>query len=90
MAIKTISYDLYKPKSGHDYAALFKAIRSFPGHCHAMDSVWLVATNKSCQEVYEELAPHINKGDFVLVNALSPYRKGLLKKSVWEWLKKHE
>jgi len=88
MAVKVISYDLNAP--GQDYEPLYKEIRSFPGYCLAMDSVWLVSTEKSCQGVFDKLKQHIDDDDFLLVNVLSGYRQGWLKKSVWEWIKKHE
>jgi len=61
---------------------LYSEVKTFPGWCHAMDSVWLVSTNRSCDGVYDKVKTHIDDNDWLLVNSLSSYRQGWLKKSV--------
>ena len=86
--ILLISYDLHKPKQ--EYAELYEKIKNIGSTWwHYLDSVWLVDTNLSPQDVWESLTPAIDKDDYVFVTRVSadPGYSGWLPQKAWDWLK---
>jgi hypothetical protein len=65
-----IGYDLNKP--GQDYKDLIEAIKQVGSMWwHCLDSTWIVKTDKSAKEIRDELKPHIDASDELLVAKLS-------------------
>ena len=69
MAVISINYDLYHEPS-RAYEELFKAIRSFPAWCHALESSWLVVTDMKPKAVLDALKPYLHEKDKVVVTPL--------------------
>ncbi|RJQ36701.1 hypothetical protein C4552_02295 [Candidatus Parcubacteria bacterium] len=68
--IHIISYTLHSP--GRDYSSLHEAIRSLSGSWwHHTTSVWLVDTSLSAQQIYDRLAPHLDRNDELIVFGLT-------------------
>ena len=63
MAIYTLSYDLIKRK---DYQTLWDALQKQKAH-RILESVWLLNTNSSKEEVLAWLRSHVD-GDFLTRN----------------------
>lgn len=84
-----ISYDLKTP--GQNYDELYNKIKSFPGWCHAMDSLWFIKTNESVQTCYARLKTCIDDNDYLfLVDITGQTRQGWMKQDVWDWFNKHD
>ena len=80
----SISYDLSKP--GRDYSGLHEAIKSFGGWWHYLDSTWIVITNESPQQIWNQLSNHIDKNDSLLVIEVLDNVQGWLPKDAWDWI----
>lgn len=70
MSVKLISYDLHKP--GQEYTNLINAIKEYGTWCHLHDSVWLVSTSKTSEQVFYSLNPHIDSNDSLYVCEVTP------------------
>jgi hypothetical protein len=72
MAVYCITYDLDE-RGKRNYAGLIARIKEFPDHCHALQSVWVVATSWTPQQVLEHLKPaldlrlHMHIADKVMI-----------------------
>ena len=61
-----ISYDLRKP--GRDYSSLYEALKSIGStRCHCLQSVWVVRTSLSNTAVRDQILPHLDTNDGLLV-----------------------
>jgi hypothetical protein len=85
--ILLVTYDL-KGRPG-TYRPLFDVLKSEQGWSHYMRSTWLVSTDKSPQQFFDILRPHIQVGDRMLVSRLSSDRQGWLPRTAWDWIKRH-
>lgn len=82
--IVSINYDLKKP--GQNYDALYTAIKSCGTWWHYLELTWLVDTALSAAGVWERLAPHLDKNDYVLVIGVTRDYQGWLPKAAWDWV----
>ena len=88
MSVIQIDYDLSKP--GQNYDSLIEKIKYLgDGWCHAMDSVWLIATSKTIAEVYAALKSVIDANDRLLITQFRKPYAGWLDKSVHQWIDQH-
>lgn len=69
MAVYMIGYDLNRP--GQNYPDLIDALKTYSTRWHCLDSTWLVKTTKSAEQIRDELTPHIDTGDELLVATLT-------------------
>jgi hypothetical protein len=84
MAILIVTYDLRSPR---DYTPFFNALRLIGPWWHYLTSTWLVETNKTSQQAFEALHPHMDPLDLILIAELSPNPPhGWLPKDAWEWV----
>jgi hypothetical protein len=88
VAIRVVSYDLNKP--GQDYQKLYTAIEALGDYVRPLKSAWFVATDRSVQDVYNLLRPHIDDTDSIFVHSWPSSRMGWLSKTVWKWVSEHE
>ena len=79
-----ISYDLKVP--GRDYSGLYEAIKGSGQWWHYLDSTWIVIIQGSAQQIWERLAPHVDKNDYVLIIQVSDNVQGWLPKDAWDWI----
>jgi hypothetical protein len=86
--ILIVTYDL-RGAAG-SYEEFFDALKSEDSWSHYLRSTWLVATNKSPDEMFQELRPFLRSGDHLLVTSLSRDRQGWLPHKAWEWIRRHE
>jgi hypothetical protein len=84
--IVLITYDLKKP--GKDYTHLYSALKSlYPNWWHYLESVWLLETNMSPEQVFSYLKPHIDSNDLIFVTAIKNDYSGWLPEEAWSWLR---
>ena len=79
-------------ESSAQYELLFETLKSQGGWAHYLKSTWFVATDKTADEIYWEIKPHILEGDRIFVSEMgdSRSRQGWLPKKAWAWIKRHE
>jgi hypothetical protein len=80
-----VGYDLNKP--GQDYADLIKEIRAYPDWWHYLDSTWIIKTDWTAKQIRDDLKPHIDPSDELLVVLLGGEGAWTgFKKTASEWL----
>jgi hypothetical protein len=81
-----ITYDLRQP--GRNYADLFVAIKNISGlWAHPLESVWLVDTNLSANDISNQLKPRLDGNDLIFITALGRDYQGILLPVFWDWLR---
>jgi hypothetical protein len=85
--ILLVTYDLKTP--GKDYSPFYAALKAQGPWWHYMGSTWLIATNKSAKQVYDNIATHLTVKDLILVAPLGSPHWGYLPKEAWEWISKN-
>lgn len=86
--ILIVATDLKRPSA--EYKLLFEVLKSQGAWSHYLRSIWLVATDKTANDVYREVKPHIMAGDRIFVAEMGDSRQGWLPKKAWNWIKRHE
>ena len=87
MKAYSITYDLKAP--GRDYENLYEAIKKTGKWWHYLESTWLVITDKTSQQIWDSLAPTIDKNDLLLIIEIRKNRHGWLPEKAWEWIDKN-
>ena len=62
-----VTYDLRGNESSADYERLIKEIEAYSEVLHPLYSVWLLRTSWTAEQVRDDLVPHIDSGDRLLV-----------------------
>lgn len=62
-----ISYDLGSPENINDYIKISEAIRSHLNWAKVLQSVWIVKTNRSRQEIFNVIKNTIDSNDKILI-----------------------
>lgn len=84
MKAYSINYDLKAP--GRNYEKLYEAIKASGKWWHYLESTWLVVSNETSQQIWNRIAPTIDKNDFVLVIEVRRDSFGWLPKDAWDWI----
>ena len=84
MRAYSITYDLKHP--GRDYSGLYVAIKSCGPWWHYLESTWIVVTNETSVQVWNRIAPTIDKNDFLLIIEVKNNKEGWLPNDAWDWL----
>ena len=79
-----ITYDLHRP--GQNYTGLHLALKGLGEWAHPLESVWLVNSSLSATDIYNRLAPEIDKNDNILVTAMGRDHQGWLPAWAWTWI----
>src|SRR5688500_17377438 len=83
--IYAINYDLKRP--GQNCEALYDAIKNCGASWwHYLGSTWLVDTSLEAADIWNRLAPHVDKNDFFLVIGVTRDYQGWLPVAAWEWI----
>lgn len=66
-----IGYDLNRP--GQDYSDLIDAIKRISGGSwwHCLDSTWIIMTDLNAVQIRDQLSPHMDPNDELLVAGLT-------------------
>lgn len=85
-----ISYDLKQPDK--DYESLYNAIKSVGiSWWHFLESVWIVNTQKSVQEVSTTVRQNMDTNDHLLVVDISNQQyNGWLPSKAWDWIRANQ
>ena len=84
MSVLSITYDLKAP--GRDYKPLYDAIKTYTG-CHALDSCWLIDTQKTTEQVRDHLNGKVDGNDEIFVVKLRQDWATNFRDQATEWLK---
>ena len=68
MAAHLIAYDLYAP--GQNYEYLINKINKYPDRVHLQQSVWVIQTYQSSEQVKKNLQSCLDQNDKLLVAEL--------------------
>lgn len=80
-----VTYDLKTP--GWNYTGFYNALKNIGPWWHYLDSVWIIKTNNTSQQIHSMFAPHLSKQDFILIVEIVPgSRNGWLKQDAWNWI----
>lgn len=66
---KIISYDLCTP--GKNYDDLYKYLKGYQVWAHITESTWFISTDKSCQEIRDEIKDIVDSNDVIFVGELN-------------------
>jgi hypothetical protein len=86
--ILLVTLDITSPSL--DRQKLFDTLKKQGRWWHYMKPTWLVYTDKSPEEVVNNLKPYMQGRGRLLVTPLSRPYQGLLPKDAWEWIHKIE
>jgi hypothetical protein len=84
--VYVVSYDLRKP--GKNYTGLIEQLQHSPRWWHYLASTWLISTSEGASQLYNRLAPHLDRGDSILIIEAGNRIQGWLPKDAWEWIRK--
>ena len=84
MKAYSITYDLKAP--GRNYESLYEAIKETGKWWHYLESTWLIITDKTSRQIWDSLAPTIDKNDLLLIIEIRNDSYGWLPEKAWEWI----
>lgn len=83
MRVYIVSYELRKKKN---YTGLHEQLKASEGWWHYLDSTWLIATQEDANQLYNRLAPHLDREDSILIIQAATDMQGWLPKEAWDWI----
>ncbi len=89
MSVFLVTYDLKKPETSADYENLITQIKSYDSWAKPEYSTWLIKANKTTQSIFNELSPHTDGNDKLLVVDVTndPWWSKNLPTDVVTWMK---
>ena len=81
--ILIVTYDLKTPKDYHDF---YEVVKIQGKWWHYMASTWLLATEKTPQQVADAIQEKLDPQDLFFVCELAPSYQGRLPKPAWDWI----
>ena len=82
--ILLITYELNVPTK--DYNPLYEAIKKQGHWWHYLKSTWLLDTQKNPSQIWDELRPHVDSSDRLLIIRVTDGYQGWLGKDAWPWI----
>lgn len=82
--ILLITYDLKAP--GRNYEELHETIKSAGTWWHHLESTWLIETNLTPEQWYNNLAKHLDINDLIFIIEVKRNYYGYLPQKAWDWL----
>ena len=86
--IVLVTYDLKSPSS--QYTPLYEYLKGHKGWMHYLTSTRLIDTDKTPDEITDDIGKYLQKGDLVLVIQFDNPYQGLLPAKAWDWVKRHK
>jgi len=80
-----ITYDLRVP--GKNYTGLYDEIKKAGMWWHHLDSTWLIKTNLTPSQWYNQLNKYIDKNDGLLIIQVTSNYQGWLPEKAWNWIR---
>ncbi|RSU47557.1 hypothetical protein BRX43_13960 [Sphingomonas sp. S-NIH.Pt15_0812] len=65
MSVLLVTYDLKSP--GQNYTPVHTYLKSMPGYCKHLESVWLIDTEKTTTQVRNDLMKLVDNNDVIFV-----------------------
>ena len=87
MKVHNVSYDLRR--AGQDYAGLIEELKKSPSWWHHLGSTWLIATTETALQLWNRVAPHLDKNDSMLIIEVGDDYSGWFPQEAWDWIKEH-
>lgn len=86
MKAYTINYDLKAPN--RNYEELYEEIKRSPTFkwWHYLESTWIIMTNETPNQIWNRLAKHVDKNDYLLIIEVIDNVQGWLPKDAWDWI----
>ena len=81
-----VSYDL-KGGDTDDYQELYQAFNEYDDSIRALESSWLIETNKDCMTIRDELRAKMKTHDLIIVVPYGVQRASWLPSSVVDWIR---
>ena len=72
MSIYIVSYDLHNP--GKDYAGLYVVLENLYLGKRVLESVWMIQSKETTQELYDFLCKYIDKNDKISIGLLADWK----------------
>ena len=85
--IYLVAYDF--PGSSDKYSDLFDELKKSRGWWHYIDSVWLLNTDESADEIYERLERYLDDDINMFITEIGNDYQGWLPDRAWKWIRKH-
>ena len=83
-----ITYDLNKP--GQDYKDVHEAIKDLGVWWHYLGSTWIVVTDVTPSQAWDQISSAFDKSDRCLILDVSgDSYSGWLSEDAWEWIRKN-
>ena len=85
--IYLVAYDFRG--SPDNYSDLFDELQESRRWWHWIDSVWLLRTEESAEEIYERLEPYLDNDISLFITDIGNDHQGWLPGKAWKWIRKH-
>jgi hypothetical protein len=85
--ILIVTYDL---SPTFDHSIFFDALKQQGSWWHYLTSVWLIATTKTPEQVFQAVAPYMVQADRVLIFEVGKSYNGWLPKEAWDWIQQQQ
>jgi hypothetical protein len=85
--IYLVAYDFRG--SSDNYSDLFDELQKSPRWWHWIDSVWLLRTEESADEIYERLEQYLDNDISLFITEIGSDHQGWLPDKAWKWIRKH-
>jgi len=72
-----------------DYVGLIEELKKSPLWWHYLESTWLILTTETAIQLWNRIAKHIHRKDYVLVIEVRDNTSGWLPKEAWDWIREN-
>jgi hypothetical protein len=76
--------------SSENNKRVFEALKKQGRWWHYMKPTWLIYTDKTPDQIVDNIKPYVAGHGRMLVTELTKPRQGLLPKDAWDWIHKRE
>ncbi|OGG57658.1 hypothetical protein A2765_05975 [Candidatus Kaiserbacteria bacterium RIFCSPHIGHO2_01_FULL_56_24] len=82
-----ISYDLGGPETRLDYVRLINYIKTYENWAKPLQSVWIILTDQTAEEVRDGIKNHIDSNDkIMIIEVTGNWATFGIKKEVTDWM----
>ena len=71
------------------YSELFDELKESPKWWHWIDSVWLLRTKESANQIYARLEPHLDEDINLFITEIGSDHQGWLPRKAWKWIRRN-
>src|SRR5260370_12564296 len=79
----------YQLRAFHDPRQIVEVLQKLGHWCHFFDKTWLIQTNQTADDIYNQLASFINNDERLLILEVKPgaMYQGWLPQEAWDWIR---